>query len=71
MNYLSLLPEWKLSILAFIELLLIIVPILIGYAVLLMFVWSILKRVWNLLWKGMDEEKRYEYTTITFKTKKW
>lgn len=48
-----------------------VIPMLLGYAVLTMIAWHWIKKVWNLLWEGMDEERRVEYTTITFKTEKW
>lgn len=50
----------------------VVLPLLVGYSFLIFGLWDyFLKRAWNVLWKGMDEENRYEYTTITFKTKKW
>ena len=50
----------------------ILIPLLLGYVLMIMIVWNYFIMFWNwFLWKGMKDEKRYDYITITFKTKRW
>ena len=44
----------------------------IGSAVVLdMLVVRPIQWLWSLLWKGMDDEDRYETINITFKSARW
>lgn len=48
-----------------------VLPMILGYTVLAIVAWHWVVKMWNSLWKGMDEERRVDYTTITFRTEKW